>query len=110
MEERMGIRLIRATHIRCVLMGIASIMLLLPGAASALALSRGIQDIAASYQDCLARAHAAFVAEGYNANPSRGEGFVAGFKASHGGYINCTPLNAGQTSVIVVIATEGVND
>src|SRR4051794_19548411 len=81
--------------------------LMAPGTASALALSRGIQDIPASYQDCLARAYAAFVAEGYNSTPSRGEGFVSGFKANHGGYINCTGLNASQMSVIVFVATEG---
>jgi len=81
-----------------------------PGTAHAVELSRGIQDLNISYEECLARAHQAFIAEGYRANPSRGEGFVAGFKDNLGSYINCTGIQTKRMSVIVMVASEGVVD
>ncbi|MBL8343148.1 MAG: WSC domain-containing protein [Rubrivivax sp.] len=90
---------------------VLSLAALLPaGAAQALALSRGIQDLPVSYQECLGRAYQSLVAEGYQATPSQGAGFVGGFKANHGSYINCTGLAADRMSVIVFVASEGTND
>jgi hypothetical protein len=90
---------------------VLSLAALLPaGAAHALALSRGIQDLPIGYQECLGRAYQSLLAEGYNATPSQGAGFVGGFKANHGSYINCTGLAADRMSVIVFVASEGSSD
>jgi hypothetical protein len=114
MADAFGVRAV-ATGSRVGALSLAGLLVCIllsmsPGPAHALAISRGQQNLNISYQDCLARAHQSFVAEGYNANPSRGEGFVAGFKANHGGYINCMGIPNAPTSVIIVIASEGVND
>jgi hypothetical protein len=90
---------------------VLSLAALLPaGAAQALALSRGIQDLPIGYQECLGRAYQSLVVEGYQATPSQGAGFVGGFKANHGSYINCTGLAASRMSVIVFVASEGTSD
>lgn len=78
--------------------------------ASALSLSRGQQTLDVSYQECLRRAHAAFVAEGFNAQASQGASFVGGFLGSSGGYITCNPLSDARMIVNVFVASEGTSD
>lgn len=78
--------------------------------ASALSLSRGQQTLDVPYQECLRRAHAAFVAEGFDAQPSQGASFVGGFRGSSGGYITCNPLSDARMIVNVFVASEGTSD
>lgn len=76
----------------------------------AIALSRGVQTIPISYADCLARAYNALRAVGYNASPSSGASFVAGFKGPHGVYITCGVNPSQQSEINVFVATEGTSD
>jgi hypothetical protein len=82
----------------------------LPGSAHALAMSRGVQSLPLSYPQCLARAHEALVAEGFNAAPSTGASFVHGFKGPHGAYVICSGAQAQQAEVNIVVATENSGD
>jgi hypothetical protein len=90
-------------------MSAAAIAIFAPPA-SALSLSRGQQTLDVPYQECLRRAHAAFVAEGFDAQPSQGASFVGGFRGSSGGYITCNPLTEGRMIVNVFVASEGTSD
>lgn len=90
-------------------MSAAAIAIFAPQA-SALSLSRGQQTLDVPYQECLRRAHAAFVAEGFDAQPSQGASFVGGFRGSSGGYITCNPLTEGRMVVNVFVASEGTSD
>jgi len=81
-----------------------------PTTSGAPAVSRGFQSLPISYQECLSRAHRAFVAEGYTASPSKGESFVLGRKGNHGAYITCGVGPDNEAEVNVFVATAGSRD
>ena len=69
--------------------------------------SRGQQNLALSYQDCVGRMSKALQAEGYGQDPNSGGNFVAGSKGVHTAVIICGPAPENKMLVQVVVASNG---
>jgi len=68
--------------------------------------SRGQQDLAISYDDCLRRASAALTAEGHRIDYAAGN-FAVGITGVHTSVIICNPLAAVRNAVNIVVASNG---
>jgi hypothetical protein len=69
--------------------------------------SRGQQNLAISYDECVRRMPAALQAEGYNRDGNSGGNFVAGYKAVHTAVIICSPAPEAKMLVQIVVASNG---
>jgi hypothetical protein len=69
--------------------------------------SRGQQNLALSYDDCVRRMSEALQAEGYNKDGNSGGNFVAGTKAVHTAVIICSPAPEAKMFVQIVVASNG---
>lgn len=78
-----------------------------PPQAQAPGWSRGQQNLALTYDDCVRRMPAALQAEGYSRDPNSGGNFVAGTKAVHTAVIICSPAPEAKMLVQIVVASNG---
>jgi hypothetical protein len=69
--------------------------------------SRGQQNLALSYDDCVQRMSVALQAEGYSKDSNSGGNFVAGSKAIHTAVIICSPAPEAKMFVQIVVASNG---
>jgi hypothetical protein len=69
--------------------------------------SRGQQNLAITYDECVRRAPAALQAEGYRRDDSPGGNFAAGIKGVHTAVIICSPAPDAKMLVHVVVASNG---
>ena len=69
--------------------------------------SRGQQNLALSYDDCVRRMPAALQAAGYSQDGNSGGNFVAGTKAIHTAVIICSPAPEAKMFVQIVVASNG---
>lgn len=69
--------------------------------------SRGQQNLAIGYDDCVRRMSAALQNEGYNKDPNSGGNFVAGTKDIHTAVIICSPAPESKILVQIVVASNG---
>ena len=69
--------------------------------------SRGQQNLAISYDECVRRMPAALEAEGYGRDPNSGGNFVAGSKGVHTAVIICSPAPEARMLVQIVVASNG---
>ncbi|HYX28579.1 MAG TPA: hypothetical protein VE863_08430 [Pyrinomonadaceae bacterium] len=69
--------------------------------------SRGQQNLALSYDDCVRRMPAALQNEGYRRDPNSGGNFVAGSKGVHTAVIVCSPAPDAKMLVQIVVASNG---
>ena len=69
--------------------------------------SRGQQNLAITYDECVRRMPAALQAEGYAQDPNSGGNFVAGSKAVHTAVIICSPAPESRMLVQIVVASNG---
>ena len=69
--------------------------------------SRGQQNLAITYDDCVRRMSGALQAEGYNKDPNSAGNFVAGTKAVHTAVIICGPAPESRMLVQIVVASNG---
>lgn len=72
------------------------------------AVSRGEQIFSINYQDCMARARAAFQSQGW-VNIGEGGSYVNAFKGESGAYITCNESPAGRTIVNIFVASNSPN-
>jgi hypothetical protein len=69
--------------------------------------SRGQQNLAIGYDECVRRMPAALRAEGYSEDANSGGNFVAGTKAVHTAVIICSPAPDARMLVQIVVASNG---
>lgn len=69
--------------------------------------SRGQQNLAISYDECVQRMTAALQTEGYRKDGNSGGNFVAGYKGVHTGVIICSPAPESKMLVQIVVASNG---
>src|SRR5580765_1425767 len=69
--------------------------------------SRGQQNLALGYDECVQRMSVALQAEGYNKDSNSGGNFVAGTKAIHTAVIICSPAPEAKMFVQIVVASNG---
>ena len=67
--------------------------------------SRGQQNLALSYDDCVGRMPVALQNEGYSRDANSGGNFVAGSKAVHTAVIICSPAPDSKMLVQIVVAS-----
>ena len=69
--------------------------------------SRGQQNLALSYDDCVRRMPVALQNEGYSRDPNSGGNFEAGSKGVHTAVIICSPAPDSRMLVQIVVASNG---
>jgi len=69
--------------------------------------SRGQQNLAISYDECVRRMPAALQAEGYSRDANSGGNFVAGIRGVHTAVIICSPAPDARMLVQIVVASNG---
>lgn len=69
--------------------------------------SRGQQNLALSYDECVRRMPLALEAEGYRRDDAGGGNFAAGMKAPHTAVIICSPAPENKMLVQIVVASNG---
>jgi hypothetical protein len=69
--------------------------------------SRGQQNLALGYDECVQRMSVALAAEGYSKDSNSGGNFVAGYKAVHTAVIICSPAPEQKMFVQIVVASNG---
>jgi len=69
--------------------------------------SRGQQNLAISYDECVRRMAVALQAEGYGRDANSGGNFVAGTKGVHTAVIICSPAPNARMLVQIVVASNG---
>jgi len=69
--------------------------------------SRGQQNLALGYDECVQRMSVALAAEGYSKDSNSGGNFVAGYKAIHTAVIICSPAPEAKMFVQIVVASNG---
>jgi hypothetical protein len=69
--------------------------------------SRGQQNLAISYDECMRRAPAALSAEGYRRDDQPGGNFAVGIKGVHTAVIICSPAPEAKMLVHIVVASNG---
>ena len=68
--------------------------------------SRGQQELAITYEECLKRASSSLTAEGHRIDNAAGN-FAVGIKGVHTSVIICNPLPNGRNVVNIVVASNG---
>lgn len=76
-----------------------------PALAASPAVSRGEVLVPIGFDECIARARAAFPAEGFAVEPYTDGNFVFAHKAIHSAYITCSPAPEGKMWVNIFVAS-----